>query len=417
MVMEGHYEISARPLGAVEKLFWLLDQNRPIHFATVALIEGMVPIDTWQDSLDELGWATPRIWSGIAAAPGEQPRFVPVTKLSIPLRRVDGSIADLAHVIQYELRAPFDAKRPPLLRAVVMEDGRRTFLVLCAHHSIADGVSLNYWMQDLLLAVTGHEVEDRIPCASVETMVAQQMHLNALPASPPPPKTRPPIAYRNRYSGGPSVEFLTLDASESEGLVRLARSHGTTVHGALSAAMAAVLKHRLAPRDSGPLRIFSPIDIRRRLLGRSEHLCLCVAGNVIEDDPAADNGWEKARHFSNALAPAKTSDHLLANVGVLEAAMRGVSTAGEAAALFASVLGAETVLTNLGRLDIRTDYGVLRLSALYGPFVSLGFDQEQCVGVCHLDGRIHLSYTSFDPRPAILQELRIALARMAEATG
>jgi len=85
--MDGHCEISARPLGAVEKLFWLLDQNRPIHFATVAVIEGMVPIDTWQDSL---------VGSGIGAAPGEQPRFVPVTKLSIPLRRVDGSIADLA---------------------------------------------------------------------------------------------------------------------------------------------------------------------------------------------------------------------------------------------------------------------------------------------------------------------------------
>ncbi|PZM08303.1 hypothetical protein [Rhizobium tubonense] len=70
--MDSHYQISARPLGAVEKLFWLLDQNLPIHFVTVtvtvAVVEGRIPIDIWQDCLDELGWAT-RPGSGAASAP------------------------------------------------------------------------------------------------------------------------------------------------------------------------------------------------------------------------------------------------------------------------------------------------------------------------------------------------------------
>lgn len=126
--MGAHYQISARPLGAVEKLFWLLDQNRPTHFATVGVIEGRIPIDTWQYCLDELGWATPRIWGGICVEHGEQPRFVPVTRLSIPLRHASGGTAHLADVVQYELRTPFDAKRPPLLRAVVLEESNRTTL-------------------------------------------------------------------------------------------------------------------------------------------------------------------------------------------------------------------------------------------------------------------------------------------------
>ena len=29
-----------RPLGALEKLFWLADQNRPVHFAIAAEVEG-----------------------------------------------------------------------------------------------------------------------------------------------------------------------------------------------------------------------------------------------------------------------------------------------------------------------------------------------------------------------------------------
>ena len=131
----------------------------------------------------------------------------------------------------------------------------------------------------------------------------------------------------------------------------------------------------------------------------------------------AHPGWKKAEHFSGALAPAKTAEHLRANVGILDTAMKGVATVAEAAGVFASVLGAEIVLTNLGRLDLRTDYSILQLKAVYGPFVSLGFEQEQCVAACGLNGRIHLAYTSFNPQPAILQELRIALLRMAEVAG
>lgn len=178
-----------------------------------------------------------------------------------------------------------------------------------------------------------------------------------------------------------------------------------------------MLKRRLSPNDGGPLRIFTPVDIRRRVLDGSEQLCLFVAGAVVEDDPATESGWEKARHFSAVLAPVKTADHVVASVGAPNAAMNPVVTVGEAASLFASILGAEIVLGNLGALDLRTDYGVLRLTAIYGPFVSLGFEQEQCIGISHVAGRIHLTYTSFDPRPAILQELRIALARMGEAAG
>jgi hypothetical protein len=37
------------------------------------------------------------------------------------------------------------------------------------------------------------------------------------------------------------------------------------------------------------------------------------------------------------------------------------------------------------------------------------------MGICHLGGKMHLSYTSFDRRPANLQELLIAPARMREA--
>ncbi|MFP3544361.1 hypothetical protein SB748_12860 [Rhizobium sp. SIMBA_035] len=114
-----------------------------------------------------------------------------------------------------------------------------------------------------------------------------------------------------------------------------------------------------------------------------------MAGTVIADDPDAQPGWDKATHFTRSLEPAKTSEHVAAGVGALDMAMKNIETVSEAAGLFASILGAEIVLTNLGKLHLRTDYSVLRLEAIYGPFVNLGFEQEQCIGVCELNGRIH----------------------------
>jgi hypothetical protein len=416
-VVDANQQISARPLGAVEKLFWLLDQNRPVHFSTVAVIEGRVAFDTWQDCLDELGWATPRIWSGIVAPEGEQPRFVPVTKLSIPLRRINGGMADLVAVIQYEIRMPFDTKRPPLLRAVVLEEGTRSILVLSAHHSIADEMSLNFWMRDLMLAVTGHDIDDRIPCAAVETMVAHAARLRRLPPAKLAAPSRPPVRYRSGASEQPHVQFLSLCAWESEKLSNAIRSHGTTVYGAVVAALIHVAKRVITPNDGGPLRIFTTTDVRPVLLANTEHLCLCLTGSPVQNDAHADEGWEASFRMSSAIETSTSAEEIIASVSALDAAMRAVATVSEAADFFANMFGAELVVTDLGNLDLKTEYGALRLEAVLGPFGTLGFDSEQHIGISQIGGRIHLSYTSFDPVPALLEEIRFALLNMAESGG
>ena len=41
---------SARPLGAFEHLFWLVDQHRPIHFTVTAEIEGKTRPEDWREA-------------------------------------------------------------------------------------------------------------------------------------------------------------------------------------------------------------------------------------------------------------------------------------------------------------------------------------------------------------------------------
>jgi hypothetical protein len=54
--------------------------------------------------------------------------------------------------MQKELATPFDPGRAPLVRAVLMREHHRATLILTAHHSIADDLSLSFAIRDTLLA-------------------------------------------------------------------------------------------------------------------------------------------------------------------------------------------------------------------------------------------------------------------------
>ncbi|MBV9877440.1 MAG: hypothetical protein JO025_22115 [Verrucomicrobia bacterium] len=47
-----HVNPSLRPLGTFEHFFWLLDQNRPVHFALAAQVQGATEIEQWRNALD-----------------------------------------------------------------------------------------------------------------------------------------------------------------------------------------------------------------------------------------------------------------------------------------------------------------------------------------------------------------------------
>ncbi|MFY9983916.1 MAG: hypothetical protein WAK31_04115, partial [Chthoniobacterales bacterium] len=41
-----------RPLGALEELFWLLDQHRSFQFAMAAEVDGATTVSDWRRALD-----------------------------------------------------------------------------------------------------------------------------------------------------------------------------------------------------------------------------------------------------------------------------------------------------------------------------------------------------------------------------
>jgi hypothetical protein len=170
-----------RPLGALEKLFWLADQNRPTHFAIAAEIGGSTRIEQWQDALDRVCRQSALIWSRIIPEEHGGPVFMPVPHGSIPLRVVANAMSEWTAHVAAQLDQPFDASKAPLLRATLLHGADRSIIVLCVHHSIADALALSFLMRDVLRAFAGEPVRLSAETASVEHLVAARRGTLAMP--------------------------------------------------------------------------------------------------------------------------------------------------------------------------------------------------------------------------------------------
>jgi hypothetical protein len=72
-------------------------------------------------------------------------------------------------------------------------------------------------------------------------------------------------------------------------------------------------------------------------------------------------------------------------------------------------------VTNLGRLDIPTQYGPLRLEALYGPALSVAGERHHVLGVTTIGGR--LAFTLAFRGPSLEHTRRQAMQRLGAAVG
>ena len=84
-----HAHKSSRSLGALEHLFWLMDQNRPVHFVVTALISGETSPRDWRRALNLLQERHPIMSVCIDGEPGSVPSFRQADVAPIPLRIVE----------------------------------------------------------------------------------------------------------------------------------------------------------------------------------------------------------------------------------------------------------------------------------------------------------------------------------------
>src|SRR5262245_299509 len=406
-----------RPLGSLEHLFWLLDQNRSIHFAVTAQIAGRASPYDWLEALERLQERHPILSVCIDGNQGSIPRFRQDNPAPIPLRIVEGDPkARWESEVSKELATHFDSSRTPLIRAVLIQGARDTAFILVAHHSIADGLSLAYAIRDTLSAVSGGSLPPLPSLPSQEEILAGGAGRMSLVRSAEQQDSVPagnPAIYRPLDNARPRVMGLSLGPTLTARLRNRTRREGTTVHGALSAAVAIAGRQRNADWQDTPIRVMSPINIRP-LLGVGESCGVFVSATTNAIDGQATGFWRLARDTRVATAAGQTREAVMSLLSKLGEVVGKGAEVAVAAEFAAAAFAREILLTNLGALTFDDRFGRLKIEELWGPAVLGGMEGEQTIGVAAVKGSICLTHTGHTPTEGLLTAMRSVLVKACQ---
>jgi len=345
------------------------------------------------------------------------------TAASVPLPEVSplrlGADEGILDAVDLQLRTPFDVHEGPLVRLLLARRDRTWWALVCAHHSVCDGHSLQQLLSEVLRradpagqessqVVMPPKVHQRAPAvpgpnALVRWYLRRQTkgwEQSGREFSPSDLEQLHSTFWRNEEA---RVLSWSLTEEETGVLVEACRKRGVSVTSALLAAFV-VAESRVQP-DATPLlgRTGVPVDQRSRLKPPAPEAFGLLASVVRARFRRLENSvfWEASRAVQLRL-PKMLSDRnvfrplLLDSMpqGLLDAfgfQMNGLYDNRQVRGLVRK-LGKDRscdgiMLSNLGRADVPP---ATRIESLHGPFVYSATVQKY-VGVVTWNGRMHFT--------------------------
>src|SRR5258705_620889 len=401
-----------RDLDAFEEFCWLVEQSVNVSHAVVVEVTGTTTIAQWQDALEAVQIRYPLLSASIRKIPGRRPFFEKKHGTSMPLRMAPlRESVVLEDEMEKELQQFLGDGSGPLTRATLFHAQNRSVVMFATHHSSMDGKSHLLLVQDLLAAVAGEDLGEPL---EVQPGLGQ---LLGLPA---------PAEYGKTLMGGSvapgedhrvemprvRVRRLQLSVGETEVLLRRAKEEGTTVHAALVAALTLAGKRYSEAWNGGPVRCFSPIDMRGTLEIPDAAGLLIGAHHGTVPTPDGAAFWDIARAVREDMLPAQSADGARP---ILEAMSSMVADEHRADDLYLSVLNGplvhELLVTNYAAYRARTEYGGLKIENLFTGSPAVRSDVQK-VSVLTVNGRLGMTLVSGEGFPRLLEDAREILTRV-----
>lgn len=404
-----------RYLGPSEAYFWLSNQNSWKHFVVAAQIAGETTTASWRTAIDAVQRRHPLLGVCIDADDSDAPYFRLLPELRIPLQIVPGdALRGWEEEMKTELSTPFPVEDALLVRAVLLHEAHRATILLTVHHSIADGLSVALIVRDIIEALSGKPLEALPVPQPQEDLCPPPAIQSTELGSEEPEAPGAPGTLLKRDRSRLRVRGLRLPTELSDRLRERSRQEGTTVHGALVAAL--VFAGRDIHREwrEAPVRVISPVN-NRMILGRGDDCALSIIFPVGSYNPKSPvQFWEIARSVRDDLADMRTPGGLSAVFSGFDQLISSKPGVQGIAQFELQVCACEMLVSNLGVLPFEADFGDLRLEALWGPSVFVGIEGEQMIGTATVRGAIHLLHSSYTPIASLLetteQVLRVAVS-------
>jgi NRPS condensation-like uncharacterized protein len=276
-----------RDLGPIEHCMWHGDKVLRLNFTTIARVRGDLRREHLEQALEHMVARHPLLGARLVTSWGK-PSLVFDQTNPIALQEHKLDEQDTRALTETRLRARIDPTKPPLMRFdwvrhAGTEDEHT--LLLTFHHIIGDGISGTLAARDLLEAAATVARGASLPSLemlpireSIERCAPTEVKRKGMwrqffahvrgflgwifkhgkPVEPRLDRKR--VRVQDRQV---NMARRTLSSEETTALVKAAREHQTTVHGALAAAiMTAVAEDR---GKTSPLLFGSPVDVRERI--------------------------------------------------------------------------------------------------------------------------------------------------------
>jgi len=339
-----------------------------------------------------------------------------------PFKVVSAADEDVwARVVREEWRKPFPIETGPLVRVSLVKSAGHCDLVVTGHHVVCDGTSLAYLIKDIMAQLVDPEREvdvlpppppinlDTVPAPKKVNRIAQWMmglinqkwrKQNISFGQTDMERMHQTFWENNRE---PVVLRWELSKEDTNALVAQCRRENVTVNSALWTAFLAAqcdvqgetpaFRRRAGLAVSTRDKLKVPVGSAFGFYASSLNLALRHHGSV--------SFWDAARRVHGAIKQelARTdifrmlvAESLYPTLldSMYFAKYDGLES-GIAKRMLKKMNWASTSygysITNVGRVDLPTEYGGLRLEAVYGPVVYSDVN-EKVVGVTTVGGRL-----------------------------
>ena len=410
-----------RALGSRERMFWLMDQKHPVHLTVTAEVKGITDVQNWRDALDAVQRRHPILSTSINRNQNGQPALYQADVAPIPLRVVDGSVQGRWELeLDREMALPFTPDQAPLIRSVLIHKPHSAVLIIVAHHAIADGMALVFLIRDLLQVLSGGQIEALSFSSTAEELLSKLPKGEKIvptEASQDGAPQAEPALYRENNGLAPRATARKLDENLTAAVKDRARREGTTVQGALCAALVLAGRKTSGTWRKQSVRVMSPVNVRAHLrAGEACGLYLGGAGMIIFQSGDSSAFWEMARFAKKELSPSQTFQSLSTSLHRLEAIMTNDMDVETAAQIAAGAFARDLMVSNLGQMPYESEFGKLKLEAVWWPTALQGLDGEQNVGIATTNGAIRLLHASYSLIPYLLENTELILRAACEAT-
>lgn len=409
--VKGH---KLRTLGTMEEYFWATQQRSSRTIVVAAEIEGDLTVEQWQAAFDNVQAIHPILSVRIRKLSGMRPYFETAPNMKISLKFMpEYEDNDVLNCCEIEMSTPFTADELLVRVAIFQKEGKST-LIFSADHAAFDGKSIVYLLQDLLSSINGEEITKSNPLSpSLDELLGISISENYSEIKSINNTSLNPHTYNipdisSRYH----LQQVIIENPAIIAIRERARLEGTTLHGALTAAILLAGQNTSSRWSGEVIRCASPVDHRKTLAMKKE-IGLLVTVSFTEMLPQEKYDlWNLARLITNNINTIRNVPAAANSLSPLRNMMHSKYDINEFCA--ATMQRSHTLMvTNYGEIDSEVKPGKARITSIM-PMVATGHQYTQTVSASTLKDTLTITNVSLTPIPHLLEKAKELLFSQLE---